>query len=128
VRRCRRRWRALPGGLLRLVVEQPGLGEELTGALTGLGGDRTLLVLILGDQFAAAARPAAYRAAACASSAIRGTYFWNYQDQQNSFLEIVDTQSQAAHRGNATALVRGQDPSTQAASGLSRALEYNVAF
>ncbi len=62
------------------------------------------------------------------SSAIAGNFFRNRKDQQNYFLVIVDTRSQAAHRRNATALVREQDPSTPAASGQSRALEYNVAF
>jgi len=68
------------------------------------------------------------RAGRRTSSAIVGTCFQNNQDQQNYFLGIVDTRSQAAHRRNATALVREQGPSTQLASGQSRALEYNVAF
>ena len=34
--------------------------------------------------------------------------FRNHQDQQNYFLEIVDTRSQAAHRRNATALSRAR--------------------
>src|SRR6266851_5800101 len=51
------------------------------------------------------------------SPTVIGTCFRNRQDQQNSFLEIVDTRSQAAHRRNATALVREeQDPSTRAAA------------
>jgi hypothetical protein len=58
----------------------------------------------------------------------RRNFFRTSQDQQNSFLEIVDTRSQAAHRRDATALVREQDHSTQPASGQSRALEYHVAF
>src|SRR5450755_1509417 len=42
----------LSGGPLGLVVDQPGLNEELMGALAGLRGQRPVLVLVLGDQFA----------------------------------------------------------------------------
>jgi hypothetical protein len=51
------------------------------------------------------------------------------KDQQNYFLEIVDTLLPAAHRRDATALVREDDLlQRKAASGLSRVLEYNVVF
>src|ERR1039457_912050 len=51
LRRCCRRWRALSGGPLGLVVDQPGLDEELMGALAGLGGQWPVLGLVLADQF-----------------------------------------------------------------------------
>ena len=67
-RPCRRRWLALPGGPVGLVVDQPRLDQELAGALAGCRGKRPCSLSYSATSSRAASRPAACRAAARAFS------------------------------------------------------------